>query len=214
MMSVNVPPISVPTSHFLFKPFISFLVQPLLSFSAHRTRPAATIEATLLRAAQIAKVELAMKPVGIAVEVRPITEKNPARPAGAAGKNGDKPAGRRWSAPTQLHRGADSSPAASPKRSSITAQFLDISNARSGTGCNLQLTGTTVFSHERSVNDKKSGKTQRVWDGIHLAGKLLCVTGNQLAEGSRSQDSNRLAAMAFPERNTEYGDGTVGIAKG
>src|SRR5882672_2601232 len=70
MMSVNVPPISVPTSHFLFKPFISFLVQPLLSFSAHRTRPGATTEATLLLAAQIAKVELAMKPVGIAVEVR------------------------------------------------------------------------------------------------------------------------------------------------
>jgi hypothetical protein len=29
MISVNVPPISVPTSHSLFEPFISFLVQPL-----------------------------------------------------------------------------------------------------------------------------------------------------------------------------------------
>jgi hypothetical protein len=155
-----------------------------------------------------------MKPVGIAVEIR----RHHGGESSAAGWSGggERRQTRRaaLSAPTQLHRGADSSPAASPKRSSIIAQFLDISNARSGTGCNLQLTGTTVFSHERSVNDKKSGKTQRVWDGIHLAGKLLCVTGNRLAEGSRSQDSNRLAAMAFPERNTEYGDGTVGIAKG
>src|SRR5882757_9555330 len=64
MMSVNVPPISVPTSHSLFKPFIPFLVRPLPSSAPNKT----TTEATLL-ATQVAKVELAMKPVGIAVEV-------------------------------------------------------------------------------------------------------------------------------------------------
>src|SRR6185436_8221782 len=63
MMSVNVPPISVPTSHSLFKPFIPFLVQPLPS-----SAPNKTTEVTLLPA-QVAKVELAMKPVGIALEV-------------------------------------------------------------------------------------------------------------------------------------------------
>jgi hypothetical protein len=71
MMSVNVPPISVPTSHSLSEPFISFLVQPLLSFSAHRTRPGARTEATLLRAAEIAKGAPALKkPAAIAVVIR------------------------------------------------------------------------------------------------------------------------------------------------
>src|ERR1051325_10025498 len=63
MMSVNVPPMSVPTSHSLFEPFISFLGQPLPSSAPNQAR-----EVTLLPA-QVAKVELAMKPVGIAVQI-------------------------------------------------------------------------------------------------------------------------------------------------
>src|SRR3984957_10675636 len=64
MISVNVPPISVPTSHSLSTPFIAFPVQArAVLVRRHRPANAASL------AAQIAKVELTMKPVGVAVEV-------------------------------------------------------------------------------------------------------------------------------------------------
>jgi hypothetical protein len=84
-----------------------------------------------------------------------------------------------------------------------------------GHGCNLQLAGTIVSSCEKPANSQKASQNSEIFGTAHilLRNNFALEEIGSLKE-SRSQNSNRQAATAFPERETEYGDGTVGIAEG